>query len=204
MYRREVKASRRRGSSLPRLTTAWLVALSVVASVPCLADDPLRERTSVDGRELVLNGAGVNRRLFFKLYLVGLYLAERRQSPEDVLALGGPKRLSITLLRNLPTRGLVDALKGGIRVNCPAEERQALEGRIDPLAAALLAVEEGMRGDVITFDWLPGQGTLVSVNGEAKGRLIPGVDVYRALLRVWLGDHPVSSGLKKALRGRPN
>jgi hypothetical protein len=44
----------------------------------------------------------------------------------------------------------------------------------------------------------------VSVNGEAKGRAIPGVDVYRALLRVWLGDHPGSSGLKRALLGRPD
>jgi hypothetical protein len=42
------------------------------------------------------------------------------------------------------------------------------------------------------------------VNGEAKGRAIPGDDVYRALLRVWLGDRPASSGLKKALLGRAN
>jgi len=204
MYRRDVMVSRRRGASLPGLAAACLVALSAASGAPCLAGGELPERTSVGRRELVLNGAGVNRRLFFKVYLAGLYLAERRQTPEDVLALGGPKRVSVTLLRNVPTRALVDALKGGIRVNCSPEERQALESRVEQLAAALLAVEEGLKGDVITFDWLPGEGTLVSVNGEAKGRAIPGADVYRALLRVWLGERPASSGLKKALLGGAN
>ena len=42
----------------------------------------------------------------------------------------------------------------------------------------------------------------MTLNGEVKGQSIPGYDVYRALLRVWLGDHPASTGLKKALLGQ--
>jgi len=48
----------------------------------------------------------------------------------------------------------------------------------------------------------PDVGTLVVLNGEVKGNPIPGYDVYRALLRVWLGDRPTSAGLKNALLGR--
>jgi len=45
-------------------------------------------------------------------------------------------------------------------------------------------------------------GTVATLNGEVKGRTIPGYDVYRALLKVWIGDHPTSAGLKKALLGQ--
>jgi hypothetical protein len=31
---------------------------------------------------------------------------------------------------------------------------------------------------------------------------IPGEDLYRALLKVWLGAHPTSASLKKALLGQ--
>jgi hypothetical protein len=105
-------------------------------------------------------------------------------------------------MRNLPARKLVDALRDDIRDNSSREEQQALKGRVGELAASLLALRQGKKGDVITFDWLPDAGTLVAVNGEVKGNPIPGADFYRALLKVWLGDRPVSAGLKKALLGR--
>ena len=34
----------------------------------------------------------------------------------------------------------------------------------------------------------PGVGTIIRVNGIAKGDPIPGEDFYNALLRIWLGD----------------
>ena len=120
----------------------------------------------------------------------------------EVYALAGPKRASITFMRNLPARDLVDALNNGIRDNSSPEEQQALKGRVEELAANLLALRQGKTGDVVTVDWLPEVGTLVVLNGEVKGKPIPGYDVYRALLRVWLGDHPTSAGLKNALLGR--
>jgi len=47
----------------------------------------------------VLNGAGLRKRAFFRVYVAGLYLIEKRTSSQEVLALGGPKRVSITLMR---------------------------------------------------------------------------------------------------------
>lgn len=175
-----------------------------MASAAGSAGSDLPQRTSLGARALVLNGAGLNKRLFFKVYVAGLYLTERRQSSADVYALAGPKRVSITLMRDLPARELVDALTNGIRANSPPEEQPALEDRFEELMARLLALQQGRKGDVITFDWLPEVGTLVSVNGEVKGAAIAGDDVYRALLKVWLGDRPASAGLKKALLGLAN
>jgi hypothetical protein len=39
------------------------------------------------------------------------------------------------------------------------------------------------------------------LNGESRGGPIAGEDFYRALLRIWLGEDPVSKDLKKALLG---
>jgi hypothetical protein len=179
-----------------------IVGLAAVASAAEVGGIRVDERTSLGASEIVLNGAGLRKRAFFKVYVAGLYLTEKTASPRDVLALGGPKRLSITLLRNISTRELVDALRDGICRNSSPEEQLAVKGRIDGLVADLLAVPQGRKGDVLTVDWLPDDGTLVALNGEAKSHAIPGEDVYRALLKVWLGDNPTSAGLKKALLGQ--
>jgi hypothetical protein len=190
------------GAVIPCGLAVMLVSTAVVVSAADVAGITLDDRTILGTSELVLNGAGLNKRLFFKVYVAGLYLTEKRKSTAAVFALPGPKRVSITLMRNLPARKLVDALRDNIRDNSSREEQQALKGRVGELAASLLALRQGKKGDVITFDWLPDAGTLVALNGEATGSPIPGADFYRALLKVWLGDRPVSAGLKKALLGR--
>jgi hypothetical protein len=175
--------------------------MSVVAGAAEIAGIKLDDRTKLGTSELVLNGAGLRKRLFFKVYVAGLYLTEKRKSSLGVFALAGPKRASVTLLRDLPAQELVDALMNGIRANSSLGEQQTLQGRVDELAANLLSIRWGRKGDVITVDWLPDVGTVVTLNGEVKGKSIPGYDVYLALLRVWLGDYPTSAGLKKALLG---
>jgi hypothetical protein len=176
--------------------------MSVVASAAEVAGIKLDERIELGASELVLNGAGLKKRVFFRVYVAGLYLTEKTNSPAAVFALPGPKRVSITLMRDLPAQELVDALRGDIRDNSSPEEQQALKGRVGEVAANLLALGQAKKRDVITFDWLPDAGTFVALNGEVKGNAIPGADFYRALLRVWLGDRPASGGLKKALLGR--
>jgi len=164
----------------------------------------LDERVSVGGAELVLNGAGVRRTFFRKVYLVALYLVERKSSPATVYALPGPKRIRIVLLRDVAADRLVDALTEAIHDNCSQEgERGALSDRVQTLTTLLLGLRRGTRGDVITFDWLPDAGTVVGVNGQPQGPPIPGEDFYRALLRCWLGERPASNGLRAALLGRP-
>jgi hypothetical protein len=182
--------------------TLWLILASVSANAAEVAGVALSERTTLGTRELVLNGAGVRRKLLFRVYVASLYLPERRTSPTAVLALDGPKRVSITLMRSFPAQDLVDALNAGIRSNSSPEEQQALKSRIEELTATMLALRQGKKGDVITVDWLPYAGTLVLVNGKPQGRPIPGDDLYRALLKVWLGDRPTNAGLKRALLGQ--
>jgi hypothetical protein len=55
-------------------------------------------------------------------------------------------------------------------------------------------------GDLISLDYLPGKGTVVTIKGVEKG-VVPGGDFYQALLKVWLGESPISKSLKRQLLG---
>jgi chalcone isomerase-like protein len=184
---------------------ASLVLLAFLAA-PALAAEvagvKVEDRVKLGSGELVLNGAGLRTKAFFKVYVAGLYLAEKKTSASEVLALPGAKRVSMRLMRELSAKQLTDALDEGIRDNTPAVEQESLKGRMGELIAIMSALDRAKEGDVIALDWLPGSGTRVVLNGEPRGGAIQGEDFYRALLRIWLGDNPVSASLKKALLGQ--
>jgi Chalcone isomerase-like len=184
----------------------WSLLLIALFALPTLGAEiagvQVDEKIRLESSELVLNGAGLRTKAFFKVYVAGLYLAEKRSNTAEVLALPGAKRISMRLMRDLSAKQLIDALDEGIRDNTPAAEQDALKARVTELTAIMNSLQSAKEGDVIALDWLPGAGTRVALNGEAKGKPIAGEDFYRALLRIWLGDDPVSGSLKKALLGQ--
>ena len=164
---------------------------------------PDKTRVGAGGPELVLNGAGLRTRYFVKVYAAGLYLEKKSQTTAGVLALTGPKRVSMHLLRELSARQIHGALQEGIAANNSAEEQEELMPQLGELDVVMAQLGPIKAGDVVTLDFVPGTGTVVTVNGRAKGRPIAGEALYRALLRVWLGDSPAQEDLKKALLGQP-
>jgi hypothetical protein len=163
-------------------------------------DDKLR--LAPGGPELVLNGAGIRTRAIFKVYVAGLYVPEKKGTTGEVLALAGPKRVAMTMLRDLGAQQLSEALAEGIRNNSTAAEQEALKARVEELLAIMNALGEAKKGDAILLDFLPDSGTRVVVNGQPRGKPIAGDDFYRALLRIWLGDKPVDGDLKRGMLGQ--
>ncbi|MBI4194572.1 MAG: chalcone isomerase family protein [Betaproteobacteria bacterium] len=152
------------------------------------------------GPELVLNGAGVRTRLFFKVYVGALYLPRKQADPATVIADAGPKRVAMHMLRELGAEQLFAALNDGLKNNHAPAQLAQFEAQTKQLEAIFNAVKVARPGDVILIDHLPGSGTRVKVNDETRG-VIPGTDFNRALLRIWLGEDPADSGLKNAMLG---
>jgi hypothetical protein len=161
-----------------------------------------RVRLAPDAPELVLNGAGERTRLFFKVYVAGLYLTEKKGAAAEVLALGGPKRVAMSMLRELTAQQLSDALNDGFKANNSPADQERYQAQLASLTAIMNALGAAKKSDVIALDYLPGAGTRVLVNGEAKGKPIPDEGFYRGLLKVWLGEKPVDADLKKGLLGQ--
>jgi len=181
--------------------TPILLALAAFsASGAEVAGVKLDDKTQVESRELVLNGAGLRKRVVFNVYVLGLYLPEKKSDPAAVLQLAGPKRAEIHMLRDVGAEQFTDALIEGLRENHSEADYKSLEPRVKDLAGIFAEIKEAKKGMVIALDWT-GAATRLMVNGKPAGTPIPGEDFYRALLRIWIGDKPVQNDLKKALLG---
>jgi long-chain acyl-CoA synthetase len=157
-------------------------------------------RQSDAGPDLVLNGAGVRTRVFFRIYVGALYLQKKQTDAGAALADPGPKRVAMHLLRDLTAEQLFSALKDGLASNHSPEQLAKMESQVKQLEGIFNAVKAAKSGDVILLDYLPDAGTRIVINQDNKGT-VPGEDFYRALLRIWLGDKPVDASLKKAMLG---
>jgi len=193
---------------LMRLLALLTVALTLPLTAPMamaqtteLEGVKLEPAAQVAGTNLMLNGAGLRTRAIFKVYVAGLYVPQKSADAAALLAQKGPRRISITMLRNVDAESFASALNDGLRSNHSDAQFAAFKPQIETLNANLKAVGEAKKGDVIHFEYLPETGTRVTVNGQPKGSAIPGEDFYTAVLRIWLGDKPVDGGLKKGLLG---
>jgi hypothetical protein len=178
-----------------------LFPVAIVASAADVEGVKIDDKTRVANADLTLNGAGLRKRAFFKVYAVGLYVPQKSTSAAAVLDQPGPKRVAIHMLRDVGADAFTEALADGIRANHSEAEAKALEPRVKELGAIMSELKEAKKGMAIALDWQPPDGTVMVVNGAPRGKPIPGEDFYRALLRIWIGDKPVQDDLKKALLG---
>ncbi len=145
-----------------------------------------------------LNGVGYRKKFFVKVYIGALYTEKLARSRDEVVALDGPKRISMHIVHDeISSEKLVDAWNEGFEGNMSDDDFEKLRPQIDKFNAMFPTVRQG---DVIYIDYIPGTGTRVSINDEKKG-VIAGKDFNRALLDIWLGDEPADNKLKKAMLG---
>ncbi|WP_420998432.1 chalcone isomerase family protein [Cupriavidus sp. 30B13] len=159
------------------------------------------DATRVGGKELQLNGTGLRSVFVIKGYVAALYLPEKARNATVVLGAPGPKRLQIRPLREVDADSFIKALDEGIRENHSEMQVQRLSGRLFQLHRTMEQMGTARKGDVIDFDFSPDGGTVVAINGTPRGKPIPGEDFYQAVLRIFLGDHPVDRNLKRGLLG---
>ena len=178
------------------LAIALGLALGSVAPAAELAGVKMPDTDTVEGETLKLNGLGLRKKAFFKVYVAGLYVETPSKDPAAILASNEIKSMRLHILRSLKGSQVSDAIAEGFERNSKSELPK-LKARLDKLAAMIPDVEEG---DQIVLTWIPDKGTKVTVRGTDRG-MIEGRDFADALFAVWLGPEPVQDDLKKALLG---
>jgi hypothetical protein len=157
---------------------------------------PDQVRLHHDATPLKLNGAGIRRKLFFKIYVGALYLPAPAHATAAVLAMPGPKRVSMHFLyKEVSQEKLANGWRDGFENNLAGNVFESLRDRLARFNNLFRTVR---RGDVIALDFLPDGTTEVWINNELQGQ-VPGTDFQRALLLVWLGDDPADDDLKRAM-----
>jgi len=156
------------------------------------------ESVTLKNKALVLNGAGIRKKLFMKIYVCALYLTAKRTAASEILADPEAKRIVMSFLyKEVGVERQVEGWNKGFRDNNSGEELKGLQDRINLFNSLFTTVR---KGDVIRFDYLPEEGTQVWINDTLNGT-VPGEDFFVALLKIWLGPKPAEANLKDALLG---
>jgi chalcone isomerase-like protein len=161
-----------------------------------LAGVTMPDTAQVNGKSLVLNGMGVRKKLFIKVYVAGLYLPAKETSSDKILAGDTERRMVMDFLMEVEKRKICNAWQDGLQNNSP-DKAAALKGSFDTLCTYMEDMEGGHN---MSITYVPGQGTSVSVNGKVKGT-IPGKDFADAMFACWIGYRPPNPDLKTGLLG---
>jgi hypothetical protein len=178
------------------VTGAWSGSAAMAAS---LEGQTFDETAVLSERTLRLNGLGLRGVAWIKAFVVGLYLPAPTKDANQVLSMPGPKRLRLKIMLDAPSRELTKSLTSRIA----RHESQALQAqigaRLQTLAANLDSLGELQVGDTVDLDFQPERGIVLRLNDKPVGHPVAGDDLYRAVLKVFVGEHPADKRMKEGL-----
>lgn len=176
------------------LAAALASALPAAAGAATLAGVTIPDRVDAGGaggpggaggQQLVLDGLGLRKKFFIKVYVGALYLPAKERSEARVMAADAPRRMLFHFLYGVSASQMCDAWNEGLADNTPHPTAE-VQAAFKTLCGYMEAIPSGSE---MALTYLPGQGTRVEVNGKLKGTL-PGKPTADAILGSWIGPHP--------------
>lgn len=175
-----------------------LLALALAPLTAATVDGvTLSDSVELNGANLVLNGMGTRKATMFKVkvYVMGLYLVEKREGAKAIIQSESPKRIVMQFVRDVSAKKIRDGWQKGIEKNSP--DAAALQAKIDQFNDAM---GDMGKGGSIKLDFVDGQVD-VMIN-DVKKTSIGGADFQRAILSIWLGPHPPNEALRAGILGK--
>jgi hypothetical protein len=176
---------------------AFVVSPLLILHAANLAGVTLPDTVQAGGKTLVLNGLGLRTKFIVKVYVAGLYLEQKSSDAGAILKSDSPKRVVMHFVRDVSKKQMADAFEEQFKNNSP-DAMKSMKSDIDRLLGALEDLKEGQE---MTFTYVPGTGTVMSINGQDK-LTIAGSAFAPVLFSVWLGPKPPNADLKKGILGQ--
>ena len=181
--------------------TAVCLGSAALAATTEIAGVKVEDSAMVGGAKLPLNGAGIRYKGPFKVYVADLYVGKKVASLDELVAAPGPKRLTMTMLREVEAGPFGKLLTRGMEDNNPKSEISRLVPGLIRMGDIFSANKVLIPGDTILLDWIPGTGLVVTAKGKVQGEPFKEPEFYKALMSIWLGGVPADFKLKDALLG---
>jgi hypothetical protein len=181
---------------------AGLASASVVAreaQAATLEGQRFEHTTVLSERTLRLNGLGLRGVAWVKAFVVGLYLSAPSKDAAQVIAMQGPKRLRLKIMLAAPSNELTKSLIRRINRHESEVVKAKLGDRLPLLASMLDGVGDLKPGDTLDLDYIPDKGLVLRFNEKVVGGTVPGEDLYRAVLKIFVGEQPVDARMKEGL-----
>jgi hypothetical protein len=177
------------------LACACACALSVPLVAATLAGVTLPDTVTVGNQALLLNGLGLRTKMFFKVYVGGLYLEKKSSDAAAIVSSDTAKRVVLQFVYGEVTRDqMVESFTDGFKANAPNTPKAQVDQFLD-------ALETMKKGDQLVVTYVPGTGTTLAIRGKDK-LTIAGLPFAQAVFSVWLGPKPPTSDLKNGLLGK--
>lgn len=156
----------------------------------------LDQVVTIQSRQLKLNGFGIRKKFFVKVYIGSLYTSKHVASAEEALRDTGDKVIRMNFLHSkVEKEKIIEALHEGLANNSPD-----LSGAPEVKKFLSLFTADFIRGDVVDLV-LGADGSVTSIhNGRLLGS-VPSTRLARAVLAIYLGDKPADDSLKKGMLG---
>ena len=181
------------------LVTA-LLTCSLPATAVTINDVDVPDSITTNEKTLVLNGAGMRKKAWFKLYVGALFTQAKTSNAADVVDGAIPAAIRLNITSSMITsEKLADALSEGFDL-ATGGDTSAIEKSIHAFVANTFT-EAVSEGDQFTLVSVPGEGVYSYKNGKQVS--VNKDDAFRkALMSVWLGKEPTDAKLKaKMLKG---
>jgi len=181
------------------ILVALLLTLTLAGSASALevAGVKLEPSVTVKGHPLKLNGYGIRKKLFVKVYIGSLYAARPLASAAAALRDGSDKLIRMNFLHaKVDKEKIIEAFKEGFANNSPD-----LAGSAEAMKFLSFFTADFKRGDVVDLALGADGSVSASQNGKQLGTLTS-VKLARGVIAIYLGDRPADEGLKKGMLGK--
>src|SRR5438552_2714684 len=160
-----------------RVVIILLLLLACSAQAGELEGVQLDDRVQVDGQALELNGMAVRTRLYFKVYVAGLYLPQKVSSAQTAIEGQGAKRIVLVMMRDATADQFCDSIEVGMVANNSEADVDLVRPQAEALFAKIRAVGTARTGMRIVLDYSPSAAaTTLFIDGAAQGAPMAGPD----------------------------
>ncbi|MEI6826902.1 MAG: chalcone isomerase family protein [Desulfuromonadales bacterium] len=171
----------------------FFVSLSHAVEVAGVKLDPA---VTVNSQQLKLNGSGIRKKFFVKVYIGSLYAGKQLATAAAALSDSGDKLIRMNFLHSkVEKEKILEAFSEGFANNSPD-----MVGAPELKKFLALFTADFMKGDVVDLALAADGSVAASLNGKSLGS-VSSTKLAKAVLAIYLGDKPADDSLKKGMLG---
>ncbi|KPA10953.1 chalcone isomerase [Candidatus Magnetomorum sp. HK-1] len=159
----------------------------------------LSESLTAESAQLVLNGAGLRKKFFIKIYAGALYLKKRTSDPKTIIDADEEMAIRMHWIRDgVPVEKIIAGWNTGFETGMDGN-LTAFKTQIDQFNSFFTV--DAKANDIYDIIYTPAKGVQVLINGKLKGS-IKGFPFKKAVFSIWLGNNKELGSVKTGMLGK--